>query len=416
MQNSTSTSGRRLAAAMFLGATSAAMVAGAAHADGGGITGAKYTGGEDRGEVPMIGPSATYDGTADTSLIDLKAPEGNTLRTYCIQLTVGLDDRQLYDEKDWAGQTKDTGIDQKHLTEIKWILNHSFPQADLKELSSEAPGVAGTLSPVEAVEGTQAAIWHFSDMSGRSKLDENNEKDANVVKLYDWLVKQAGLATDVDPPQASLTISPTDAGSVPAGSKQAFKLMSSDTKDTFISVALSGPDKDAVKLVDADGKAIAADTKFKSGDTVYVQLPNAASKGGVTLTASGTISGIEAGRVFVGQHNTKPTQSLILAQALNAPVSASATVKWNAPIVPSSSPSTSPSTTPSSSPSTSAPSTAPSTPAPSTTSSAPGPALAHTGAGNTVELAGGALALVAVGGGLLLYTRRNRKQDTGTHS
>jgi len=177
-----------------------------------------------------------------------------------------------------------------------------------------------------------------------------------------------------------------------------------------------------MKIAADDAKAIPADTKFKSGDTVYVQLPNTASKGGVTLTASGIIGGIEAGRIFV-DHDGKPSQNLILAQALNAPVSAKATVNWTAPVVPSSSPSTSPSSqpsTPSSSPSTSTPSSAPSstpsTPAPSTTSSAPGPNLAHTGAGNTVELAGGALALVAVGGGLVLYTRRNKKQDTGTHS
>src|ERR1044071_2433203 len=91
MQNSTSTSGRRLAAAMFLGATSAAMVAGAAHADGGGITGAKYTGEEHHGDVAIIGPSSQYDGIVNTGLLDLAAPGGNTLRTYCIQLTVGLD-------------------------------------------------------------------------------------------------------------------------------------------------------------------------------------------------------------------------------------------------------------------------------------------------------------------------------------
>src|SRR4051794_32868752 len=116
MQNSTSTSGRRLAAAMFLGATSAAMVAGAAHADGGGITGAEYTGVEDKGDVAMLGPAANYDGSVHTSLIDLKAPGGNTLRTYCIQLTVGLDQNQLYDEKDWStATTQGIGIDQKHL-------------------------------------------------------------------------------------------------------------------------------------------------------------------------------------------------------------------------------------------------------------------------------------------------------------
>ncbi|MEY9860699.1 TQXA domain-containing protein [Catenulispora sp. GAS73] len=408
MQKPTSTNGRRIAAAMFLGATSTAMVAGTAHADG--VTGAKvHKDYLDEGSVAMKG-----DANTPTALIGLDVEgSSNTLWTYCIQQTVGLNKNETYDEHSWTEEQQRTGIDPQHLEGIKWILNNSFPQVDVDKLAAAA-NVGGSLTPVEAVEGTQAAIWTFADPRHKSALDESAEADPNVTTLYKWLMSQAALHMgDSDQPQASLSISPAPSQTVPqAGSKVAFTL----TKSTAISagsitVTLNDAHKTGAKLVDASGKTIAAHATFKTGDTVYVQLPSTPTSGEVSLTATGTVSGIQAGRVFLSA-DSAPSQNLILAQAQSTPVSATADIKWVPATVPTTTPTSPPSTAPSSHPTTSAPSTHPPT-TPSTSPSTPTPGgLAHTGAGGTVPLAGGALALVAAGGGMMVYTRRSKKQSS----
>ncbi|MEY9908723.1 TQXA domain-containing protein [Catenulispora sp. MAP12-49] len=405
MLKPTSSNGRRIAAAMFLGAASTAMVAGTAHADG--VTGA------------TVDPHYQHEGTvvmnddpqAPTALIGLDVPgSDSTLWTYCIQQTVALNPHETYDEHAWSEEAERTGIDTQHLEGIKWILNNSFPQQkNLDQLGTEA-GVNGSLSAEEAVEGTQAAIWTFADPQHKSRLDTDNEPDTKVVSLYNWLISQAtGHMNDTAQPKAALGITQTSSAKPQAGAKVGFTLTS--TPGASISVSLDA-EKTGAKLVDAGGKAVTAHTTFKNGDVVYVQLPTTPATGQVSLSATSTVSGIEAGRVFLS-HDGRKSQNLILAQAQSTPVSASAELAWTPATAPVTTPSSSPSTAPSSHPSSSTPSTPAST-TPSTTPSSPTGGLAHTGAGNTVPLAGGAVALVAAGGGMMLYTRRTRKQ--GSHS
>jgi TQXA domain-containing protein len=406
MQKTTSTNGRRIAAAMFLGAASTAMVAGTAHADG--VNGAKFENTGAGGYVPMTGDAA--DNPSDAKLIGLAVPgSSNELWTYCIQKTVVLDEKETYDEHAWSDAGDRTGITTQHLEGIKWILNNSYPQLDLGQLAN-ASKING-LTDKEAVEGTQAAIWNLSE-DGKTALDTSAEKDQAVIDLYNYLVGAATNTSNLNstPPQASLSLAPVSKAVPQAGSKVAFTL-SSTTSAGSISVALTDTHKTGAKLVDANGKAISAHAAFKVGDTVYVQLPSTPTSGDVTLTASGTVSGIQAGRVFLSADGA-PSQNLILAQAQSTPVSATADVKWTAATVPTTTPSSSPSTAPSSHPTTTAPSTPTST-IPSASPSTPTTGgLAHTGAGNTVPLAGGALALVAAGGGMMLYTRRGKKQSS----
>jgi len=420
MQNSTSTSGRRLAAAMFLGATSAALVAGTAHADG--VTGATVDDNyKDKGIAHMSSDTKPHE-TAHTALIGLLPHGGGSeLWTYCIQATVDLQTSQKYDEKDWSDESKITGIDAPHLQAIKWILNNSVPALTPAQLATNAK-VKGGLKEEEAVAGTQAAIWSFSDAKGHMHLDATaqDSDDPNITTIYNYLVQAAtGHMNDPDQPKPSLGLTPLQSGAVKPGDKVGFKVMSSDTTDPF-TVTLADNAAGA-KLVGADGKPLPANATFKAGDTVYVQLPATPAKGSVTLKASGTVTDIEAGRVFINENSkTVKSQNLILAQSENAPVSASAAVSWEAPAPPTSPSSTPPSTTPSSHPSTpsttpSTPSTTPTTPTASTTTTSPGGNLAHTGAGNTMAIGGGALALVAAGGGMVVYTRR-KKTGQGSHS
>lgn len=425
MQNSTSTSGRRLAAALFLGVASAAMVAGPAHS---GVTKASVDSDFKDPGLAEMSSDAGPNGKVKTALIGL-LPDGGgkELLTYCIQATVNLDTTQVYDEMDWSSQGVATHIDARHLQAIKWILNNSFPALTSAQLAANAK-IKGGVTDVEAVAGTQAAIWSFSDAAGHTQLDTATQDgdDPAVTLIYSYLVSAAKTHMD-DPgqPQTSLDLIPLQSGKAKPGDKVGYKVTSSDTTDAF-KVDLAGNPSGA-KLVGADGKPLPANATFKNGDTVYVQLPSAPSQGTVTLTASGTVSDIEAGRVFVKEPSVTapgPSQNLILAQSQNAPVSATTSIAWKAVVSPPSSPSstpstsshssTTPSTTPSTATSTATPSSAPSTPTATATTTPPG-GLARTGADNTMAIGGGALALVAAGGGMVVYTRR-KKAGEGTHS
>ena len=301
MQKPTSTNGRRIAAAMFLGAASTAMVAGTAHADG--VTGATYDTNGPGGNVIMKGDNPDHPSQA--WLIGLRTPGShNDLWTYCIQKTVELDTSETYDEHDLTDAADLTHIDPQHLEGIKWILNNSYPRLDLGRLKA-ASGVQH-LDKDEAVEATQAAIWSLSE-DGRTGLDTNAKQDQAVIDLYSYLVAAATNPVNLHstPPQASLSFTQTPTAVPRAGAKVGFKL-TSGTSAGSISVSLADPHQTGAKLVDAAGKAVAADATFKVGNTVYVQLPNAPTSGGVTLTASGTVSGIPAGEVFLS-HDGKPS-------------------------------------------------------------------------------------------------------------
>ncbi|NUR30496.1 MAG: TQXA domain-containing protein, partial [Catenulispora sp.] len=222
---------------MFLGATSAALVAGTAHADG--VTGATVDN-ENHRDLGTVWMSGTDDPNPHTTLIGLLPPKSEgELWTYCIQETVRIEPSELYDEKDWATESGITGIDAPHLQAIKWILNNSYPQLDVAALGTAAH-IKG-LTPQEAVAGTQAAIWTFSDVSGKAKLDADKQdlKDHAVTVLYNYLMEAAkGHTSDSDQPTASLGLAPLQSTTPKAGDKVGYKVMSSDTTDAF-SIALA---------------------------------------------------------------------------------------------------------------------------------------------------------------------------------
>ncbi|GAA2031609.1 hypothetical protein GCM10009839_34450 [Catenulispora yoronensis] len=419
MHNSTSSSGRRLAAAMLLGATSAAVAASAAHADGG-VSKAKV------GDVTDTGVVIMSDNPAkDTNLKTLLPGNGKTILAYCLQENVGLDTTQTYSEADWSDAK--VGISKSNLQAIKWILNHSFPTVDTAALK-KAAGITDPLTESEAVAGTQAAIWAFSGSStlGAGEDDPQNG-DPNIAKVYTYLHDNAS-SSGSDEPQPSLQLTPLVPDTAHhAGDKIGYKVVSSDTSDSFISFDFTANSVGA-KLVDGDGKDIAKGATFKSGSTVYVQLPQTLSAdGSVSISATGTVT-IDAARVFLSD-GSKASQNLILAQPVSVPVEQDATVGFKGTVItpppsssssstpPSSSPSSHPSTTPSSTPSSTHSTTSTTAAATTTTttdnSGSGSTDLAHTGAGNAMALGGGALALVAAGGGMVLYTRR---RGMGTHS
>jgi TQXA domain-containing protein/LPXTG-motif cell wall-anchored protein len=419
MQSSTTSTRRRLATAAILGAGSAVLMAGTAHADG--LFGAGVGAGKTTQEDPHAGTVALTNSKTPvaTSLTVLETANGaadhdsnHLLWTYCIQQGVAVNPQETYDEKGWDNTEQAAlGIDTQHLEGIKWILNNSYPKtADLTALATAA-GITTPLTATEAVEATQAAIWNLSDSSGKTALDATNTtvNDANVIALYHYLQTAAtGHMKDSGTPQLSLGISPSSVANVTAGDKVGpFTLTSSDPKTKFVNVVFD-TDKGTTPpagstIVDKNGNEVTATTKLGDKDQVWVKIPDGASAGHIVLRASGQLPVMDTGRVFV-THDGKTSQNLIVAASQNVYVRDYVDIVWKAaPVTPSTPATSTPAaTTPPVTPATTPPVVTPST-----------PALAHTGAGNTMAMAGGAAVLVAAGGGLVVYTRRTKRQ--GAH-
>lgn len=325
-----------------------------------------------------------------TLLIGLRLPDGTALKTYCVELTVGVREGAQMIEAPW---NKYPGADSKghdnqsdfksSPDKVNWILHHSYPTVDVAELGK---AVGADLDKKEAIAGTQAAIWHFSNKVG---LAESNTPD--VKALYKYLTGEKNVGMK-EQPKPSLELSPEQLAGV-AGSKIGPFVV----KSTADKIKLTAEAPAGVKVVDKAGKAL---TEVGNGQEIFVDVPAeaAAGKAGFKLEAT---TKIDKGRLFVA-NDGRPSQTLILAQATNAKLVAQAKAEWKA-----GTPTTKPTT------STPAPTTTSPTEVPATTTSPVPPVkntggLANTGASViTLSLVG----VVLLGGGVaavLLQRRRKR--------
>lgn len=257
---------------------------------------------------------------------------------------------------------------------LNWLLRHSYPFVSLDKLP-----VAG-ITNKEAIAATQVAIWHLlvEDLT----LDDGNGE--HVTALYDFLTgdENTGATNDKEP---DLELTPAT-GSGKAGEKVGPVTVKTTAKE----LTLTAPE--GVKVLDKDGKEIAA-KDIKDGTELFFQVPaGAAGQGTVELKATGEVSRafgnlsedeeIPAPEVKIaaaataddGEGEPEPTQILVFAQTLSKSVKVD--LSW----------------------------TSSETPAPQGSS---GGGLANTGVSIYVPL-GIAVLLLLAGGGALLFLRRRR--------
>jgi TQXA domain-containing protein len=327
-----------------------------------------------------------------THLLGLELADGAKLKAYCVDIRTPID-RNHPDmvERPWDGHPKPDSPFHQNRDKINWILHHSYPATELealkKTLTDAGETIEGDLSVKEAIAGTQAAVWHFSD-----GVDLGDDNAADVLALYGYLTGDANEGIG-EQPLPALEISPEDK----AG--QAGELIGPFTVSTTAElVELTRDVPDGVKLTDKDGKELAA-ADIKNGTEVYFQVPADAEEGEGTF-GLGVTAPVDTGRLFVGAKNDKhPTQGLIVAQAENSELTAEVKASWTAGT-----------TTTTTITTTTTATTAPTT----TTEAAPVPqarntgGLATTGASIFVPVAIG-LVLVGAGVGALLFQRRRKR-------
>ncbi|MDO5084748.1 MAG: thioester domain-containing protein, partial [Arachnia propionica] len=282
-----------------------------------------------------------------TQLLAVHAKAGaKPFYAYCVELDVparwGTDLQQV--GWDQFPGTNNFKTDANVRAKVSWIVQRSYPQSSLEEIT-KAADVPG-LTEKEAVTATQSAIWNLTNgFKWNGKLwdhygqapDTDAARQQRVKKLYDYLLGPAntGLQESAGP---ALTIkAPEQAGE--AGAKVGPILIESTAATVKLEGELPYP------LVTADGKAVDANAA-PVGQELFLDVPADAPAGEVKLTSS-LFGHANAGQLLIGKG--KRTQTIILVHSTPKKVDAEVKLMWNAKPTPP------------------APSTpAPSTPAPTT--------------------------------------------------
>jgi TQXA domain-containing protein len=356
-------------------------------------TSGKYIGGVEDGEKVQL---RGFDHKTSTQLLGLELDNGTLLETYCVELDVTARHGAQMIESPWSAYPDQAEIFAAKPDKVLWILHHSYPNVEVDELGQT---VGVELSQAEAIAGTQAAIWHFSNDA--ELADEGN--GADVVALYDYLTGEANTGIGEQPP-VSLSLTPELIDDVEAGTNAGpFTL---DTTADSVELTVEGPE--GVQIVDGSGQPIAPvspmDKDIFSVTEFWLSPPADGAAGEATVHAEGEAT-VEKGRLFVGADNeANPTQTLIVATSTKTKASAEAAARWLE--APTSSPTTTPTETtpPTETTTTTSETTAP----PSTTTPPPSSDLPVTGA-SVLPVLGLGLLLIAAGVGALVLQRRLRR-------
>ncbi|WP_435110061.1 thioester domain-containing protein [Nocardiopsis synnemataformans] len=258
---------------------------------------------------------ATSGGTIGTSLFNLKLEDGTVLTTYCIDFETNIQGGAWYREDDWANYPGKGEFAAP--AKVHWILQNAYPALSAEELGADA-GVEG-LSNGDALGATQAAIWHFSN---GVNLEEQGNSDA-IKAVYAYLVENAKELPQTAEPAPALSITPGTASGTAGETVGEFLI---ETNASAIPVDLSVPE--GVTLVDLEtDEVIENGGTVENGDTVGFSVPADAEAGqaSFSLEASATVA---TGRLFKGEEEYQPTQTLITAEGGRATVSASASADW----------------------------------------------------------------------------------------
>ncbi|MQA25981.1 MAG: TQXA domain-containing protein [Micromonosporaceae bacterium] len=296
----------RLTSICTAAAAAAVVVAFAAPASADPVQGA-FAGMDDSTKSSVKIKKGTTKKDLTTGLLKLKVKgTGQVLLTYCIEINTRAK-KVDYWESDW-GQTT-LGGKAKH---VNWILHNSYPFIGLGELAQKA-GLDAAPSQPDAVAGTQAAIWHYSD-GHDMRLGENKPV---VEKIYTYLTGAANTGLENEP-APTLSLSP-DAVSGEPGKVLGPIQVTTSAKQVNVTLA-DAPD--GAKLLGPDKETEV--TTAKNGDKLWVSIPKDAEDGSAKITADVTAK-VSPGRVFKSKEKS---QTLILADSDEVKAHDEVNVSW----------------------------------------------------------------------------------------
>ncbi|MEU4740708.1 thioester domain-containing protein [Actinosynnema sp. NPDC023658] len=348
----------------------------------------------------------------NASLIGLRLTNGSdkqTAKAYCVELPTPLQDGTPLEEVPWGQHPNPDTKFKENAAKINWVLQNSYPALDAAK-AYEQYGLNPKNKESILIAATQAAVWHFSDGVNLRKDNATTEDedvydgtvDDLAFKVYEYLTTKA---EDLAEPKPTLSIEPGEL-SGKAGEKIGPFTVATTASEAILTAELPA----GVSIVDANGNPLsvvdpdalnAASEPTKVAE-VWVKVDSGVEPGEVEFTVSASAK-LRSGRLFVSSDSRHKTQSLIIAQSEDFPVTATAKAKWVEGTVV---------TTTTEATTTTAPTTTTTTEAPTTTTTVAAGGgnndnLASTGASIFVPLAIG-IGLLAAGAGALLFLRRKR--------
>lgn len=344
-----------------------------------------------------------------TSLIGFELADGTKLQMYCVEINTRIDGKHGMVEQAWDSYPNPKSPFNTNRDKINWVLHHGYPvqstDAISKVLIDQGVKLTNGIDKKEAISATQAAVWHFSDdmnLNEKNPFPEGKgprDSRADVVALYKYLTGAANVGIG-DQPTPALAVSPTDASGT-AGQKIGPFTVSTTGDIRKLTTELP----DGVKIVDANGAELTADT-IENGTQLFLDIPAGTAEGAGKFELTAT-AGVDTGRLFVGEdYANKPTQSLIVATSEATEIVASAGGKWAPTAPPTSETTTPPATTTSPAAPTSETTTSPAAPAPQPKNTSGD--LAQTGASILAPVIIGVV-LLGAGIGSLLFLRRRKR-------
>lgn len=215
------------------------------------------------------------DGTdVETFLYHLRVDGTTSLPAYCADISSSVDRTAAYTESSWATDPAGRGIDAGP---VAWIAQNSYPEVDLERLRADS-GIA-RLSRRQAIAGTQAAIWRYTnDIELGTALTLGDQRSAAVRALYDYLVERAEDG-DAAPIAPSLAMTPDRIdGADPAVPLGPLRVRTSG--ESPVAVAVKGARSAA--LTDGAGTRL---SEVPDGGEFFVEVDPAAPEGIATVYA-----------------------------------------------------------------------------------------------------------------------------------
>lgn len=387
---------RRSAALLGVGAV--ALMAAAIPASADAATGTLQDNPAEGGpQVNLKKAGSDNDQPFNTQLFKLKFDEKTFLETYCVDLNTDTQKNAEYVEVPWDQHNAPDSTFKQNAAKINWLLQHGYPTVGPDALAKAIGGKWGAhdLTKREALAGTQAAAWHYSDsvdldldhVIGKDNNPDNGDDGTNIANVYKYLTSDKNVG-DNDQPKPELTLDPQKRTGKPGDLIGPFTVTTNAQAVMVSSTLPQGvelTDKDGKKLPDAGAAAMKAMAAGAKKFDFFVKVPAGTPDGKADLNVSGNAS-LTLGRLFISKQDQDkpPSQRMILAATQTVKLATTGEASWNAG-----------GTTP---PTTDTTPAAPQAQAP----------LAKTGASVLTPVIIGVV-LVAGGVGALLFQRRRRR-------
>ncbi|MFC7327797.1 thioester domain-containing protein [Marinactinospora rubrisoli] len=256
---------------------------------------------------------------ATTRLFNLRVGDTAGLPAYCVDLSTAVDHRAAYAEVDWADLPADRPFADDP-GRVRWIVAHSYPSVGLEALRA-VTGI-DSLSEAQAIAGTQAAIWHFSNGVELRSGGVGRHNSAEVEALYEHLVSGAARAAPAPEPPPALALQPDVVRGEATGPLGPFTVRT--TSEEPVRLTVNGVR--AATLVDHDGDPVSSAV---DGTEVLLRLEPGTPEGSAKVYASADAAVVSAGRLFVGRDGVQ-TQPLVAAAPATVSAMVSATATWTA--------------------------------------------------------------------------------------